>query len=103
MRLPRVRITVGCAMILVAVAGLAVGGWMMHGRSVRYRKLAESNASDETFYRVALSGKYKLGHPSYAGYFQDQLKYHQALRQKYERSSRYPWLSVAPDPPEPKW
>ena len=24
------------------------------------------------------------------------------LRGKYERAARYPWLSVVPDPPEPR-
>jgi hypothetical protein len=28
--------------------------------------------------------------------------YHAALRRKYERAARYPWLPVEPDPPEPK-
>jgi len=28
--------------------------------------------------------------------------YHAAMRQKYERAARYPWLSIAPDPPPPE-
>lgn len=28
--------------------------------------------------------------------------YEVAMRRKYERAARYPWLPVAPDPPEPK-
>ncbi len=28
--------------------------------------------------------------------------YHAALSAKYERAARYPWLPVAPDPPEPE-
>jgi hypothetical protein len=28
--------------------------------------------------------------------------YHGRLRRKYERAARYPWLPIAPDPPEPK-
>lgn len=28
--------------------------------------------------------------------------YHARLKRKYERATRYPWLPVAPDPPEPK-
>jgi hypothetical protein len=28
--------------------------------------------------------------------------YYAALRIKYERAARYPWLPVAPDPPEPE-
>jgi hypothetical protein len=29
-------------------------------------------------------------------------RFHDALRLKYERASRYPWISVRPDPPEPE-
>jgi hypothetical protein len=29
--------------------------------------------------------------------------YHRALKAKYERAVRYPWLPVEPDPPEPEW
>jgi hypothetical protein len=28
--------------------------------------------------------------------------YRTAMRKKYQHASRYPWLPVAPDPPEPK-
>ena len=31
-----------------------------------------------------------------------RIAYHQAMKQKYERTSRYPWLPVLPDPPEPE-
>ena len=29
-------------------------------------------------------------------------EYHEALRDKYERAARYPWIYVEPDPPEPQ-
>ncbi len=29
-------------------------------------------------------------------------RFHDALRLKYERAARYPWLSVKPDPPAPE-
>ena len=29
-------------------------------------------------------------------------EFHDALRLKYERAARYPWLSVRPDPPDPE-
>jgi hypothetical protein len=32
----------------------------------------------------------------------ESLKYWRMLRLKYQRAARYPWLSVAPDPPEPQ-
>jgi hypothetical protein len=31
-----------------------------------------------------------------------EAKYDHQLASKYERAARYPWLPVAPDPPEPK-
>ena len=31
-----------------------------------------------------------------------RISYHEAMKQKYERASRYPWLPVLPDPPEPE-
>lgn len=31
-----------------------------------------------------------------------RLAYFLAMRAKYERAARYPWLSVEPDPPEPE-
>jgi len=40
------------------------------------------------------------------GYDEDRLRrraeYHDFLRRKYDRAARYPWLPVAPDPPEPE-
>jgi hypothetical protein len=30
------------------------------------------------------------------------MTYHRALRAKYERAARRPWLPVPPDPPDPK-
>jgi hypothetical protein len=30
------------------------------------------------------------------------VRYHKVLARKYLRAARYPWLPVAPDPPEPK-
>ena len=29
-------------------------------------------------------------------------EHHWAMREKYLRAARYPWLPVAPDPPEPE-
>jgi hypothetical protein len=31
-----------------------------------------------------------------------RVDFHATMKQKYERLARYPWLPVAPDPPEPK-
>jgi hypothetical protein len=29
-------------------------------------------------------------------------RFHDALRAKYDRAARYPWIRVSPDPPEPE-
>jgi hypothetical protein len=31
-----------------------------------------------------------------------KVSYRDAMRSKYQRAARYPWLSVEPDPPEPE-
>lgn len=33
--------------------------------------------------------------------FSRRVEYHRAMRVKYEHATRYPWLPVAPDPPNP--
>jgi hypothetical protein len=33
----------------------------------------------------------------------EQIDYHAELRRKYERAAIQPWISVAPDQPEPRW
>ncbi len=50
-------------------------------------------ASDEE-----TADKYRVS----AAFAQLSTEYHKFLRLKYERAARYPWLPVAPDPPEPK-
>jgi hypothetical protein len=35
-------------------------------------------------------------------YYANRIAYHAALKAKYERAARYPWLPIAPDPPEPE-
>ncbi len=74
----------------------------MLARSVKYRQLAESYATNENFYRAALSGEFRLGDPSYGPIFKDRLNYSRSMREKYRRAARYPWLPVEPDPPEPR-
>ena|SRR5437870_4357658 len=31
-----------------------------------------------------------------------RIAYHESMKKKYERTARYPWLPVPPDPPEPE-
>jgi hypothetical protein len=41
-------------------------------------------------------------HVSKAAWYRDRTAWHAAMRTKYEHAARYPWLPVAPDPPEPE-
>ncbi len=41
-------------------------------------------------------------HVSKAAWYRDRTAWHAAMKAKYEHAARYPWLPVAPDPPEPK-
>jgi hypothetical protein len=50
---------------------------------------------------LAQQGQYHARRASeYASVYMSD--YHRGLAEKYERAARYPWLPIAPDPPEPK-
>ncbi len=34
--------------------------------------------------------------------YKQRAEFYSRLREKYDRAARYPWLPVAPDPPEPE-
>jgi hypothetical protein len=38
-----------------------------------------------------------------ADHTEAMVEYCAAMKQKYERAARYPWLAIAPDPPMPYW
>lgn len=83
MRMPRFRLRT--LLILVVLAGVGVGGYVLWGRSVEYAQKAEQ-------YRI-MGG---VAHSPVAA----QRRYRVA--DHYRRAARYPWLTVAPDPPEPE-
>lgn len=91
MRLPRVRFTVQGLMLSVAVvAGFAWADGLRR-RSATFREIAASHAQEETFRLVDFPAEpYPWG------------DYHAAMRKKYERAARSPWLGVEPDPPAPE-
>ena len=100
MRLHRVRFTVQGLMVAVAVAALLLGGGLEVARlrdfSAGYRARAKAAASGEEFCRSVLA---KGGRG--AVIWRVRADYFSTLRQNYEYVSRYPWLTVPPDPPEP--
>jgi hypothetical protein len=58
------------------------------------QRTAESHSADE-WDRMADEARASAAHSA------RRAAYHSRLRSKYERAARYPWLPVAPDPPEP--
>ena len=102
MRLPLVRFTLRWMMAAVAIAALAAGAMRMGRRSPEYREAAEEHAICEDFYRLALANESRMDDPSYPATCRARLDYHRIMREKYEFAARYPWLPVAPDPPESK-
>src|SRR3954464_961716 len=100
MRMPRVRFTVRGMMAAVAIVG-ALSGCLIE-RHTRFRRMAAQHANQKSRpwpshtlggdaevdrYMLRMIGKYR---------------WHDRLEPKYERAARYPWLPVAPDPPEPE-
>jgi hypothetical protein len=134
MKFPRVRFTVRRLMVLVILAGVGIGGYVLLRRSAEYRHRTEAYASDVDFieqqirhdcafieeYQALseLRKKKQTDAPSVEGFRSDEdfiafylksiegeRRYRDRFRQMqrtYERAARYPFLPVAPDPPEPE-
>lgn len=114
-------------MVAVAVVGLLIGGrlelvrlgelsdWYA-GRAINARRrlsraqrftgwtherwLAECRETDRGPY--SSGGTYTLPQPIRPDLARKYVAYWGPIVSKYERAARYPWLPVAPDPPEPK-
>jgi hypothetical protein len=111
MRLPRVRFTLRRLMIVVAVAAvlMAASNGLARLRllSSDYRARAEEHAGIEATLRriIASDGADTpvdispgAGLRSRRFTARAVADYEAALRRKYERAARYPWLRVKPDP-----
>jgi hypothetical protein len=79
--------------------------------SERYRKLqVDGYAMLPAIHgRRSVGRMHEFGFRAFKEWFRNQLEdaerrsdHYGALEAKYERAARYPWLPVAPDPPEPK-
>jgi hypothetical protein len=128
MRLPR--FTTRRLMAVVAVFGVASGLGVMAWRSSVYRSLAAWHSRHEEGMRREVeeleenlanaSGRISKSRESGdveeeaawlrgVAQWQEKLTPYRReiqkagrLREKYQRAARYPWLPVAPDPPEPE-
>ena len=112
MRLPRM--TTRRWMIVVAIAAILIFGLELDRRSRRFARLAayHTNLALEHFGTLMAFGGEPppirdvppagLGPTRYLHRAKALLNYHSVLTEKYQRAARYPWLPVAPDPPEPE-
>ena len=89
------RFTVRRLMVLVAIVGLvlAAGSWL-YRRTTRMKSTA-------AFHEQACFEALMIG-PDCILVESPRSRFHDELAKKYHRAARYPWLPVAPDPPEPK-
>jgi hypothetical protein len=116
MRLPRVKYTVRRMMVAVAILALAFGIIRLWATRQLYLKKAAGHAgfrtevlrSPETIaYWESRWTAQREGRPArypWPGgppFVPAMAQYHDAMRIKYERAARYPWLPVEPDPPPP--
>jgi hypothetical protein len=108
MRLPRM--TTRRWMVAVAIVAVGIGTWMLIERSRSYAALGSLHAeSEKECRRIVEAFEGSRFDPVIWGEAlalvrrsRKLLPYHAALRRKYERASRRPWLPVEPDPPEPQ-
>jgi hypothetical protein len=116
MEIPRVSFTVRRmkgAVALTAVTFAIVHLWSLRhlylekaAQHASFSALRDRTPDDMAFWEARLTAQHEGLHAAYPWpggppLVPTMAKYHDALRRKYERAARYPWLSVAPDPPEP--
>jgi hypothetical protein len=100
MRLHRLRFTVRRLMVAVAAVGLALGLCATcRSRSQQYYALMMSHKSRA----MELIDNAQPGTDAAARRrFHTRITWHEVMYAKYKHAARYPWLPVAPDPPEPE-
>ncbi|MGO9465485.1 MAG: hypothetical protein ACLQIB_53385 [Isosphaeraceae bacterium] len=116
MSLPRVRFTVRRMMVAVALVGLAF--WIVRLWAARQLYLEKAawhagygasvlRSPDTIAYWESRWTDQRHGKPArypWPGgppFVPAMAKYHDAMRIKYERAARYPWLHIEPDRAEP--
>jgi hypothetical protein len=103
LRLPRLRFTVRRLMLAVGLAGLAMGGavwgYRMWRLSAEYERRANAARSHAGYYRPK-EARYR-GFSEEAAKYKAITGYYAARARKYQRASRYPWVPIEPDQPDP--
>jgi hypothetical protein len=104
MRMPRFLFTLKRMMVAVAVVALAIA-------AVRWERSMEALSADYSQHALAHRAKVADDHfamlrtssdPRAAELFERRKAYRRAMAEKWNRAALYPWVPVAPDPPEPK-
>jgi hypothetical protein len=95
------RFTVRRLMVAVLLAAMVSNGYSLLWRRAEFQRRAESafEASTECFERRMKLRRAGLGDDDRL--YRRQLWF-RSLHEKYNHACQYPWLSVAPDPPEPE-
>jgi hypothetical protein len=110
MRVPRPRFTLRWLMLAIAIAAMLFSSQIFRERSRRFDRLAREFAMKEDYavkFNRQNPGPSNLEHwiNTKTGSFEVKPKnasYYSLMRMKYDRISKYHWLPVQPDPPEPK-
>ncbi len=105
MPLPRVRFTVRRLMVAVAIVAAVLAGL----EALRMRRAEFQRVSVLHRRHLLTLGRWELLDPVAQRADEEaqargdpRKSWHLHLADKYRRAARYPWLPVAPDPPEPE-
>ena len=90
MKLPRLTIRRLMVAVAVVAAPLACGAWAAR-RAATFREISAYHALEWS--RIDTTGTQEVD---------ARAEWHRAMEMKYRDAARYPWLPVAPDPPEPE-
>lgn len=106
MRILRIRFTLRRMIVVVAIVAVSLGLGGMWMRHERYLGLAQGYSLQEQVARdhqdlIQVTKMDRRGKVLLDAFPRKRVHYAR-MRAKYEHAARHPWLSVAPDPPEPE-
>jgi hypothetical protein len=98
------RFTVRRLMVAVAIVALALTVYAgIERRRARLQRVAQHHWEEVAANSVVQADANRTIYRASASFRNRQLaNYHVNLANKYANAARYPWLPVAPDPPEPE-
>jgi len=100
--MPRPRLTVRRLMILVVLVALALTWPILARRSSQFEALARDQAEAEALsLSDADDARGRDGDPQRVARGEQMAAYHRALKLRYLRAARYPWITPDPAAPVP--